>query len=105
MVQLISFIIFIISAGIVSFILYFKVPLIANLPKDGNHGFKKPKVVAHVERKIKDTHFHVFQKQVFTQKFLSKTKVLIMKAEAKVDELLNLIRKNARDLENKNGKK
>lgn len=105
MLQLIAFIIFIISITGVVFILYKKIPVLINLPQNGHHGFKKPKIVTKIEKKIKETYFHFFKKQMFLHKLLSKTKVWILKTETKIDNLLYGIRKNAQKLDKKNGKK
>ena len=105
MIQLISFIIFIVSFCGLVLMLYVKIPAIANLPKNGHHGIRKPKVFKKIEKKIKDTHFHVFKKQVFLHKLLSKTKIWILKTETKIDKLLHRIRKNVQELEKKKKKK
>ncbi|MEK7664316.1 MAG: hypothetical protein AAB340_02700 [Patescibacteria group bacterium] len=105
MVQLIVFIIFIISLCGLLFILYRKIPALVKLPKNGHHGIKKPKIVGDLEKKIKDTHFHFFEKQMFLHRLLSKTKVWILKTETKIDHLLHSIRKKAQELDKKNGKK
>lgn len=105
MVQLIAFIIFIISLLGVVFILYKKIPVLAKLPQNGDHGLKKPKFLSKVEEKIKENYFHFFQKQMFLHKLLSKTKVWILKTETKIDHLLHSVRKKAQELDKKNGKK
>ena len=65
MIQLISFIIFIISFGTLLFLIYRKIPMLITLPKNGHHGFKKPKTLKILEKKIKDMHFDFFEKQMF----------------------------------------
>lgn len=85
--------------------LYRKIPALVELPQNGHHGIKKPKLVRDLEKKIKETHFNIFKKQMFLHKLLSKTKVWILKTETKIDNLLHGIRKNAQELDKKNGKK
>ena len=99
MVQLIVFIIFILSTLGIFLILFRKTPLLVNLPKNGHHGIKKPKIVLIIERKIKDTHFHFFQKQMLLHKLLSWMKVVALKLETKIDHILHGIRKKAQEMD------
>lgn len=99
MIQLIAFIIFLASAAGVVFILYRKIPVLITLPRNGHHGIKKPEIVAIIEKKIKDHHFHFFAKQMLLHKFLSKMRILILKAEQKIDVLLHSIRQKAQELD------
>mgnify|MGYP001559424927 CR=1 FL=1 len=105
MVQLIAFIIFILSLAGFCFMLYKKIPVLVQLPQNGHHGFKKSEFVLNVEKKLKDFHFDLFKKQVFLHKVLSKCRILILKIEKKIDVLLHGIRKKAQELEKENGKK
>ena len=104
MVQLIAFIIFIVSLSGIVFILYRKIPALLQLPQNGHSGFKKPEFFVRIENKVKDGHFHFFQKQILLHKVLSKFRILALKIEAKIDGLLQGIRKNAQELDKKNGK-
>lgn len=99
MVQLIAFIIFILSIFSIAFILYKKIPVLVNLSKNGHHGIKKHELILDMEKKIKHFNFNFFQKQVYLHKFLSKLKVLILKIETKIDVLLHGIRKKAQELD------
>ncbi len=99
MVQLIAFIIFIISILAVTFILYKKIPLLVGLPKNGEHGLKKPGFLSKIEKKIKAHHFHFFKKQMLLHKLLSKTKIWVLKAETKIDNTLHGIRKKAQEID------
>ena len=105
MIQLISLIIFIVSFGVLLFLLYKKIPVLVNLPKNGHHGFKKPKTLKKLEKRVKDFHFDFFEKQIFLHKILSKAKIWILKTETKIDGLLHGIRKNAQQLESKKKRK
>ena len=105
MVQLIVFIIFIISFGGLVFILYRKIPVLIELPQNGHHGIKKPELIKKIEKKLKEHHFNIFEKKAPLHKLLSKTKCWILKTETKIDHLLHGIRKNAQELDKKNGKK
>ncbi len=78
---------------------YKKIPLLIGLPENGHHGFKKPEVIANLEKKIKDHHFHLFEKQMLLHTLLSKTKLWVLKAETKIDQLLHGIRKKAQELD------
>ena len=93
MVQLIAFIIFLLSALVVAFMLFRKIPVLIELPKNGHHGIKKPELVANAENKVKDFYFHFFEKQILLQKILSFAKVSILKIENKIDILLHGVRK------------
>ena len=99
MLQLIAFIIFIASSAVVFFILYKKIPALVKLPQNGHHGFKKPELILRVEKKIKEHHFNLFEKQMLFHKLLSKSKIWILKAETKVDNLLQGVRKKAQELD------
>jgi len=105
MLQLIAFIIFIISLGGVVFILYRKIPVLVALPKNGHHGFKKPEFLSKIEKQIKKHHFHFFTKQMLLHKFLSKIRILALKLERKISELLHGIRKKAQALDKEVKKK
>ena len=98
MVQLITFIIFLISASVVAVILYRKIPVLIELPQNGHHGIKKPELVMNVEKKVKDFHFHFFKKQILLQKILSFMKVLVLKIENKIDVLLHGVRKKTQEV-------
>ena len=105
MLQFIAFIIFIFSSGILLFIVYRKIPLLIKLPENGYHGLKKPKFISSVESKLKDFHFYFFEKKVLSQKVLSRFRVLVLRAERIIDNLLNSIREKAKELDKKNGRK
>lgn len=105
MVQLIAFVIFIISLAAISLILYLKIPALMQLPQDGHHGIKKHKAIQKIEKKIRDKYFHFFEKQMLLHKVLSKSRIVIMKTERKIDELLHGIRKKAQQLDKETKKK
>lgn len=105
MVQLIALIIFLISFLAVAFILYTKMPILNALPKNGHHGIKKHKVILQIERVIKDKYFHFFEKQMLLHKILSKSRIIIMKTERRIDVLLHGIRKKAQQLDKETRKK
>ena len=71
------------------------------LPKNGHHGFEKPEFISNVEKKIKERHFHFFEKQMLLHKLLSKSRVFILKIEKKIDTILSSIRKKAQELDKK----
>jgi len=104
MVQLIAFIIFTVSTLVILFILYKKIPVLVQLPKNGYNGFKKPELIFKIEKKIKDYHFHFFKKQMLLHRILSKSIIWILKIERKIGELLHGIRKKAQQLDKENGK-
>ena len=99
MLQLIAFVIFVVSLGVVFFIIFKKIPALAVLPKNGHHGFKKPKFISSIEKKLKDQHFYVFKKQVVLHKILSKVRIWVMKIERTVGDLLHGIRKKTQELD------
>lgn len=105
MVQLIAFIIFIISLTGIAFILFKKVPALVNLPQHGHHGFKKSEFILTIEKKIKNIHFDIFHKQVYLHKALSKTRIWILKLERKIGERLHGMRKKAQQLDKEVKKK
>ncbi len=101
MIQLIALIIFLLSCLGIFFIFFKKVPTLVQLPHNGSLGFKKHKLIARLEQKIKHHHFHLFQKQMLLHRILSFSKVWTLKIETKIDQLLQGIRKNAQELDRK----
>lgn len=99
MIQLIAFIIFLVSVlGIVG-LLSKKIPVLSQLPQNGYHGIKKNEKIAAIEKKLKEFHFDFFKKQLVLHKLLSKTRVWVMKIERRIDVLLHGIRKKAQELD------
>lgn len=105
MLQLIALLIFLTSLSGIIFILYKKIPVLLELSQNGHHGFEKPEFISNIEKKIKEHHFHFFEKQMLLHKLLSKTKIWILKTETKIDLLLNGIRKKAQELDKEVAKK
>ncbi len=105
MVELIAFIILILSIAGIIVILFRKVPTLASLPQNGSVGLKKPQVIVRVQKRIQDTHFHFFEKQMLLHKILSFVKIWTLKIEIRIDALLHRIRKNAQQLDKENKKK
>jgi len=101
MIQLIALIIFFISVAGFAFVLARKIPALNQLPENGDHGFKKHESIVRLEKALKNLHFDFFHKQVWLQKTLSKLRVLILKAERKIDTLLHGMRKKAQELDKK----
>ncbi len=99
MLQLISFIIFLVSVAVIAMILVRKIPTLKTLPENGHHGFKKHDLVVKLENKIKETYFHWFSKKMLLHRILSQFRLWVLKLEKKTDELLHGIRKNAQELE------
>ena len=104
MIQLIAFIIFIVSLLGIVFIIYRKIPVLVQLPKNGHNGFKKPELVTELEKKVKYFYFRFFKKQVFLHKILLFIKVWTLKIEKKIDNLLQRVRKKAQQVDKENGK-
>ncbi len=100
MAEFIAFIIFVVSSLGVVLMLYKKVPAVAQLPKQGSHGFES-KLLAKVKNKIQHHHFHLFEKQMLLHRILSWVKVWTLKIETKIDHLLHGIRKKAQELDKK----
>ncbi len=93
--------IFLISVLGIAFILTKKMPVLVQLPQDGHHGLKKPRLVADLEKKLKAHHFRFFQQQMLLQKLLSKSRLWILKIERWIDVALHGIRKKAQELDKK----
>ena len=98
MIQLIAFIIFLVSAFMVAVMLYRKIPALVELPQNGHHGLKKPEVMLAVEKRVKDFYFHFFKKQILWQKILSFMKVWLLKIENRIDVLLHGARKKTQEV-------
>ncbi len=101
MIQLIATIIFLGSTLAIVFILYKKIPILVELPKNGGHGLPKARFILKIEDKVKEI-YSLFSKQIILHKFLSWVKIMTLKVEARVDNLLHGIRKKAQQ---ENGKK
>ena len=98
MIELIFFIIFILSFGGVLFILARKIPVLNSLPQNGTTGIRKHQIILDAENKIKEV-LVFFEKQIFFHKFLSWVKVMTLKIETRVDVLLHKIRKKAQQID------
>jgi hypothetical protein len=105
MIELILFIIFILSLAGVIFIVYKKIPAVSTLPKNGSAGIREHHIISGIEKKVKDI-LVAFDKQIWLHKILSWIKIITLKLEVKIDHLLHGIRKNAQkiDKERKNKK-
>jgi hypothetical protein len=91
MFEIIFLIILILSLGGVAVILSKKVPVLHTLPHHGNTGIKKHRLVLNAQNRVKGISKY-FEKQIFMHKFLSWVKVMTLKVERRVDELLHKIR-------------
>lgn len=98
MLELIFFIIFILSFGGVVFILARKMPVLNALPYNGTTGIRKHQVISNVESRIKEIAVY-FQKQIFLHKLLSFVKVMTLRIETRVDHSLHKIRKKAQQID------
>jgi len=98
MIELILFIIFIASLAGILFILARKIPVLITLPQNGHHGIKKHQIILEVENKVKDFLLAI-EKQIFLHKLLSFVKVMTLRLETKVDNLLHSIRKKAQKID------
>ncbi len=98
MMDLIFFVIFILSFGGVLFILARKIPALVTLPQNGRTGIKKHRVILNAEEKIKEA-FIYFEKQILLHRLLSWVKCLTLKTETKIDHLLHNIRKKAQQVD------
>jgi len=87
-------IIFVISLGGILFILAHKIPALVGLPQNGKSGISGSWLVSGLEDIIKK-FVEPFQKQIFLHKILSWIKVVILKIETRIDNLLHKIRKDA----------
>jgi len=105
MMQIIFLVIFLISLFGLAFVLYKKIPMLVTLPRNGHHGFKKPEFISKIEKRVKDTHFHFFEKQMLLHKLLSKLRIWVLKTERKIGEALYGIRKKAQQLDKEVRKK
>jgi hypothetical protein len=94
MIDLIFFVIFILSLGGVLLILARKIPVLASLPQNGKTGIKKHRVIVEAENKVKGI-FEFFEKQILLHRLLSWVKIMTLKIETKVDHRLHNIRKKA----------
>ena len=97
-IEYIILVIFVCSFGGALFILAKKIPAINTLPKNGTVGLRKHRIISDIEQKISDVSIY-FEKQIFLHKFLSWVKIITLKTEVKVDNLLHSIRKKAQQVD------
>jgi hypothetical protein len=98
MINSIILIIFFISIGGILLILIKKVPVLCTLPKNGGTGFKENKIILCIEEKVKDLLIY-FKKQIYLHKILSWVKIIAIKIETKVEDIMRGIRKNAQKID------
>lgn len=98
MLELIFLAIFIVSLAGILLILYRKIPVLVELPKNGSHGIPKIKFISEIGDKTKNIHT-LFSKQIILHKFLSWVKVMTLKTETKIDAYLHKIRKKAQKID------
>ena len=94
MLQLIIFIIFLLSLTGIAFIAWKKIPELMELPANGKIGVQKPKFISILEKRFSKT-FSVFQNRVILHKILFSVKLIVSKIEHKIDIWLHSIRKSA----------
>ena len=104
MAQLIATIIFLGSVLAMAFILYKKIPELISLSQNSNTDIFKNSIIFNVKNKIENIYF-LFKKQIILHKFLSWVKVMTLKAEIKIDNLLHRIRKKAQQIDEENNGK
>jgi len=88
MLQLIVLIIFVLSLGGIVFILVRKIPVLSQLP-EVHEGVQKENIFNNWINKIKN----ISPDKIILLKFLSKTRVLVLKLEKVVDNWLQKMRK------------
>ncbi len=93
MLELIAFIIFLISAGVALSIIYKKAPVLVELPENGHHGIKKPQFIKDIEKVIRENYHHFFKNRAILHKPFSKLWVLTLKFERMIHDALADIRK------------
>lgn len=96
MVEIIALIIFILSAGVIAFMLAKKIPVLNKLPQNGTTGIKEHRIFRNIEEKVKNILI-AFEKQIWLHKLLSWAKVLVLKIETKIDHLLHSLRRKAKE--------
>lgn len=94
MVQLIAFIIFIVSTLGALWILNRRMPEVAQMPQNGGSGLRSHRWIAAAEEKARELA-ESFDKNVWMHRVLSWVKVLILKVEVQIDHLLHGVRKKA----------
>ena len=97
-VEYIILALFVFSFGGAVFILARKIPVLNNLPQNGTTGLRKHYYILEVEQRIKNV-FNFFEKQIYLHKILSWVKIITLKTEVKVDNLLHSIRKKAQQVD------
>ena len=82
-----------------------KVPVLIVLPQNGSVKGYKSKFMLGVESRAKE-FFIFFEKQIFLHKFLLWIKIMVVKVETKIDQLLHKVRRRAQEVNKKvSGKK
>jgi len=86
--------------AMVAFIAWRKIPELLELPVDGKIGIEKPKFILRLEKRIAKI-ISLFKEDILLHKFLFSVKLIISKAEHKIDKLLQSVRKKAQQRRNK----
>jgi len=94
MIQLIIFIIFMLSLSGLALIVWRKIPELMELPINGKVGVDKPKFISKLERRLVKI-FSIFQQHIILHKILFSLKLIVSKIEHRIDIWLSSIRKNA----------
>lgn len=95
MLQLISFVILVISLSGIALMLNRKIPALMNLPVNGKTSFKKYAFVEKFGHKTKEI-LEYFDHIAFIHKIVSLIKILVLKIEVKVDTILHSLRREAK---------
>lgn len=98
MIELIVTIIFVVSVLGIVFISLRKAPVLVELPQNGKAVLPGSDFASKISGKI-NNFLLLFKKQIFLHKILSQVKILMLKAESKIDSTMHGIRKNAQKID------
>jgi hypothetical protein len=100
MIEIIAFIIFLISLAGIGFIVFQKIPVLVQLPEIVEIP-RTGRLIDRLKSRIKNLPpFKSFSSELFLQKTLSKIRVLTLKIESKTATLLQKLRKENQEKQN-----
>jgi len=100
MIELIIFIVLVVSLVGALIILLRKLSALLLLPQNGSHDVPHDHIIVKTKNKVKEFFIYI-EKQIFLHKLLSWLKVIILKVERRIDNLLHGIRKKAQQVDKK----
>lgn len=96
MVEIISLTILVLSLAGLVIVIFQKMPVLAGLTKDSSSHFYFQNLLSQIQKKIKNISFlKNFSFEIFLQKLLSKTRIIFLRLENKIANILQKLREDS----------